>query len=153
MAEGHRVPRRVAPQSLDDYFEVLCKAVFQAGMSWKVVEAKWPGIRAALAEFDVRKVALFSEADLERLAHDERVIRNRRKLEAIVQNARKMLDVDAHYDGFRNYLRSHPDFYATARSLQAQFKYLGEMGSYYFLYVVGEEVPPYDEWQAARGRA
>ena len=34
-------PEQIKPQSLDDYLEVMSKAVFQSGMSWKVVEAKW----------------------------------------------------------------------------------------------------------------
>ncbi len=151
MAEEHTAPRRISPQSLDDYLEVMSKAVFQTGMSWKVVEAKWPGIQAAMEQFDVGKVARFDEDDLERLVQDKRVIRNRRKLEAIVHNARKMIELDEHFNGFRDYLRSRDDFDATVRSLRAQFKFLGEMGCYYFLYVVGEEVPPYEEWRSSRG--
>ncbi len=110
-----------------------------------------PGIRTALERFDVGKVARFGEDDLERLVKDKRVIRNRRKLEATVHNARKMIELDKHYNGFQNYLRSRNDYDATVRSLRAQFKFLGEMGCYYFLYVVGEEVPPYEEWRSSRG--
>ncbi|MFQ5837840.1 MAG: DNA-3-methyladenine glycosylase I [Thermoplasmata archaeon] len=142
MAEEHTSPKRISPRSLDDYLEVMSKAVFQTGMSWKVVKGKWPDIRAAMEGFNVGKVARLDENDLERLVKDKRVIRNRRKLEAIVHNARKMIELDKHYDGFQDYLRSRHDFDATVRSLRAQFKFLGEMGCYYFLYVVGEEVPP-----------
>lgn len=150
MAEEHTAPERISPQSLDDYLEVMSKSIFQTGISWNVVERKWPDIRAAMEEFNVGKVTRFNEDDIERLVNDKRVIRNRRKLEAIVHNARKMIELDKHYDGFQNYLRSRQDFDATVRSLRAQFKFLGEMGSYYFLYVVGEEVPPYEVWRASR---
>lgn len=150
MAEEHTAPRRISPRSLDDYLEVMSKSVFQTGMSWSVVENKWPGIRAALEGFNVGKVARYDEDDIERLVHDKRVIRNRRKLEAIVHNARKMIELDMEFGGFRNYLRSRHDFDATVRSLRAQFKFLGDTGCYHFLYVVGEEVPPYEAWRARR---
>lgn len=151
MAREHRAPTQIDPRSLDDYLEIMSKSVFQTGMSWEVVENKWPDIRAAMEGFNVGRVARFGEEDIERLTNDRRVIRNRRKLEAIAHNARKMIELDREYDGFRNYLRSREDFDATVRSLRAQFKFLGDTGCYHFLYVVGEDVPPYQEWRASRG--
>lgn len=150
MAKEYTAPERISPQSLDDYLEVMSKSIFQTGLSWNVVERKWPDIRDAMEAFNVGKVTRFNKDDIERLVNDKRVIRNRRKLEAIVHNARKMIELDKYYDGFQNYLRSRPDFDATVRSLRAQFRFLGEMGCYYFLYVVGEEVPPYEEWRVSR---
>ena len=46
---------------------------------------------------------------------------------------------------YKKYLRSHDDFKATVKDIRKQFKFVGEMGSYYFLYVIGEEVPPHEE--------
>jgi len=46
---------------------------------------------------------------------------------------------------YKKYLRSHNDFKATVKDIRKQFKFVGEMGSYYFLYVIGEEVPPHEE--------
>jgi 3-methyladenine DNA glycosylase Tag len=45
-------PKKIKPQSLADYLEVMSKSVFQTGISWKVVEAKWPGTREAFHGFD-----------------------------------------------------------------------------------------------------
>jgi len=45
-------PKQIRPKRLSDYLEVMSKAVFQSGMSWRVVEAKWPGFREAFFEFD-----------------------------------------------------------------------------------------------------
>ena len=81
---------RTDPGSLADYLEVMSKSVFQAGMSWRVVEAKWPEIRQAFRGFDPAVVADLTEKDLDELTNDQRVIRNRRKLEAIVVNARRI---------------------------------------------------------------
>lgn len=62
-----------------------------------------------------------------------------------------MLEVADTHTAFRKYLRSHEDFDATVRALRKRFKFLGESGAYHFLYVVGEQVPPYEEWCASRG--
>jgi len=148
----HREPERLAPRSLADYLEVMSKAVFQTGISWRVVETKWPGIRDAFRGFDPEEVASFGPSEIDILAGDTRVIRNRRKLEAIVGNARRMLELDQGHTSFRHYLRSHGSFEATLKDLRGEFKFLGDTGGYFFLYVVGEEVPSYEEWCGRRGR-
>ena len=104
-----------------------------------------------MRDFDPETIAKFGDMELEELANDKRVIRNRRKLKAIVDNARQMIDLEAKHGSFRNYLRSHDDFDATMKDLRKQFRFLGDMGCYHFLWVVNEEVPPYEEWQASRG--
>lgn len=141
-------PAKVNPDSLDVYLEVMSKAVFQSGMSWKVVEAKWPGIQEAFLGFDVRKVAGLSPFDVEELTKDTRVIRNRRKLEATVYNAQQILALDEEYGSFRQYLRSQGDFASTLARMKKDFKFMGPTAVYYLLYVTGEEVPPHDEFEA-----
>ena len=142
-------PPRINPQSPGDYLEIMSKVVFQSGMSYKIVDSKWPGIREAFHGFDAAKVAGMTPSDVDRLTQDTKVIRNRRKLESIVGNAQRLLELDSEFGGFQKYLRSHSDFASLVKDLRKQFKFLGEMGCYYYLYVVGEEVPPHDEWQAS----
>ena len=143
-------PEKIQPNSLGDYLEIMTKAVFQSGISWKVVESKWPGIKEAFKDFDAEAVAGLSEPDLEELSQDTWVIRNRRKLSAIVSNAQRMVELDEEHGGFQKYLRSHPDFSSTVQDIRKQFKFMGDTGTYFFLLVVGEEVPPHDEWFASR---
>ena len=145
-------PRPARPRSLAGYLEAITRAVFQGGISWQVVEAKWDGIREAFASFDPRAVTEFDAADIDALMADPRVIRNRAKLESTVDNAQTLLELDREYDGFRYYLRSHGGFDETVTDLKRQFRFLGDTGAYYFLYVVGEQVPPHDEWAAAHAR-
>ena len=152
MAE-HRAPEKIQPGSLADYLEVMSKAVFQSGISWKVVEAKWPGIREAFHKFDPSAIVALTPEDLDAITADPRVIRNRRKIEAVVENARAMLELERQHGTFRSYLRSHGGFESTAADLRKRFKFLGDMGAYYFLWVVDEEVPSYEDWCASRGRA
>ena len=141
-------PEQIKPTSLDDYLEVMSKAVFQSGMSWRVVEAKWDGTREAFYDFDVAKVAAFDEKDLDELTKDTRVIRNYRKLAAIVSNAQKMIALDEDHGTFQKYLRSQGDFDATLTAVRNDFKFMGPTGIYFFLYVVGEKVPPHEEFEA-----
>lgn len=143
-------PKKIKPKSLADYFEVLTKAVFQSGISWRVVEAKWDGFRHALHGFDPAQVARLTPADVDRLMEDTGIIRNRRKLEATVDNAVEVLALDEEHGGFGRYLRSHGGFEETAADLRRRFRFLGDLGAYYFLYVVGEKVPSHEEWSASR---
>ena len=152
MPEEKGAPPQVQVQSLNDYLEVMSKAVFQSGMSWRVVNAKWPTTNEAFHEFEIGRVAGMSEEELDELGQDTRVIRNRRKLAAIVHNAQRIIELDAEHGDFRNYLRSHGDFYNVVKDLRKQFKFLGDTGCYFFLYVIGEEVPPHDEWMSAKER-
>jgi 3-methyladenine DNA glycosylase Tag len=147
-----KAPARRRPRDLAGYLESLTRAVFQGGISWRVVDAKWEGIRDAFEGFDPRRVADLDAHDVGALMRDERVIRNRSKLEATVDNAQALLELDAEHGGFRRYLRSHDGFEETVDDLKRQFRFLGDTGAYYFLYVVGEEVPDHETWQAGRKR-
>ena len=140
------IPQRIQPQSLSDYLDVMSKSVFQSGLSWRVVESKWPGTRAALGEFDPNIIAVFTEDDLDNLTEGARLIRSRRELSAVIQNARRMLDLEREHGSFPNYLHSHGGFEATLEDLKKQFKYLGNAGAFRFLGVAGEDVPDYQAW-------
>jgi 3-methyladenine DNA glycosylase Tag len=142
-------PKRIRPKGLSDYLEVMTKAAFQSGISWKVIEAKWDGFREAFDGFDPEHVASLEPPDVDRLVEDTRIVRNRAKIEATVHNARTMLDLDREYGGFRKYLRSFDDYEALVKDMRKRFKFLGDTGAYYMLHVVGEQVPPHEEWMAA----
>ena len=144
-----QAPTQIEPTGLADYLDVLTRAVFQSGMSWRVVQAKWGGFHEAFTGFDPAAVAAFGDDDIERLAADTRIIRNRRKIEATVTNAQALLSLDDQPGGFVGWLRSQGDFDATVAALRGEFRFLGDMGAYYFLYVVGEKVPSHDEWMKA----
>ncbi|HKY79018.1 MAG TPA: DNA-3-methyladenine glycosylase I [Anaerolineales bacterium] len=140
-------PKQIKITSLNDYLEVMSKVVFQSGMSWKMIENKWPDIRAAMDNFDIRQVADYDERDIERLTGDARVIRNYRKLVAISGNARRILELDKQHGSFKKYLESHGSFDAALKTLRKDFKFMGPMGIYYFLFVVGETVPTHENFQ------
>jgi len=145
-------PPRHRPKNLAGYLEALSKPVFQAGMSWRVVDAKWDGIRQAFKEFDPKNVAAFGPKQIDALLANEAVIRSQPKIEAVIDNAQTLLELDAEHRGFRRYLKSHADTAAVAADLQRQFRFIGPSGAYIFLYMVGEPVPPHDQWPSVRSR-
>lgn len=144
-------PKKIKPKSLADYLEVMSRIAFEAGLSWRVVDAKWDDIRHAFHGFDPDRVARMTPRAVDKLVADERVIRSRSKIEATVGNAERLLELDEEYKGFKRYLRSHADFEATVKDLRKQFKFLGDHGAYRFLWIVGETVPDYQEWSDAHG--
>ena len=146
------VPEKIEPSGLADYLEIMSKSVFQSGISWRVVESKWPGVREAMREFDPKTIATLSDPELDDLAQDSRMIRHRRKLSAITANARRMLELEDEHGSFQCYLRSRGGFEATLQAIRKDFKYMGDSGTYHFLWTVGEEVPPYEEWCATHER-
>ncbi|PRQ10373.1 3-methyladenine DNA glycosylase [Corynebacterium sp. 13CS0277] len=72
----------------DALFERLSLEAFQAGLSWATILAKRPALRAAFHDFHVDTVAAFDEHDVTRLMSNEAILRNRRKIEATISNAR-----------------------------------------------------------------
>ena len=141
------IPPRQVPENDDGYLEQLTKAIFQAGFSWKVIERKWPAFRRAFASFSVEKVASLSPNDVDILVQDESIVRNRRKIEATVWNARKILALRADYGSVNGYLRSLDGqaYREINNKLQATFEHLGRTGAFVFLWSVGEDVPHWEE--------
>ena len=72
-------------------YERICLEGFQAGLSWATILRKRPAFRAAFAGFNPDAVALFTEADVERLMLDPGIVRNRLKVRSAVTNARATL--------------------------------------------------------------
>ena len=149
MPEHKPLPR---PKQLSGYLGAMARVMFQTGMSWRVVETKWPGIETAFAGFDPKRVAKLTARDIDRLMGDTRVIRNRKKLEAISSNAGRMLELDAEYGGFNKYLDSLGDFEATKKALHKEFAYMGDSGTWFFLWMVGRKVPPHEDVVAQKRR-
>src|SRR5437868_13279910 len=78
-------------------FEFLVLEGAQAGLSWSTILRKRKGYRRAFAGWDVRKVARFGAADVRRLMADAGIVRNRLKIDAAIENARRMIDVQREF--------------------------------------------------------
>jgi DNA-3-methyladenine glycosylase I len=87
-------------------FEFLTLESAQAGLSWITILRRRDNYRKAFANFDVEKVAKFTEKDQERLLQDEGIIRNRLKINAAINNAKLFIEVQKEFGSFNNYLYS-----------------------------------------------
>lgn len=150
---AYEAPPRSVPENNAGYLEKIAQAVFQAGFSWQVIRNKWPNFQKAFVGFDVDRVASFTEEDVEHLLEDKGIVRNGRKIEATIHNARICRELIAQHGSFRAWLHTlDEDYYAREKKFCKQFKFMGPMGAYFFFWSVGEDVPSYHEWQAQRER-
>ena len=140
-------PPQLKPENDAGYLEEITKSVFRSGFSWQVIENKWPNFQKAFARFDPDDVAAFDDDDLERLLSDTGIVRNGRKIEATIKNARTMQAISNEFGSFHAYLRSLDglDYLKKSKDLQKQFSHLGRTGTYTFLWCVAEPVPDWEE--------
>ena len=143
-------PPQYTAKTLDDYLEHLSKSVFQAGISWRVVTAKWPTTVKAFHGFNTERVARMDDRQIDALTKDERVIRSRPKIAAVVHNANALLELER-AGGFKRHLRSFTDYEALATDLKKRFKFVGDSGIYHFLWTVKHPVPEWRVWAKSHG--
>lgn len=85
-------------------FEFLVLESFQAGLSWLTVLKKRENFRKAFADFEVKKVARFNQKKVEALMQDAGIIRNRLKIEAAINNAKRFMEIQKEFGSFAKYV-------------------------------------------------
>jgi len=91
----------------DRLFERLVLEINQAGLSWLTILKKQEAFRAAFRGFEIDRVARFTTKQRERLLHDEGIIRNRLKIDAAIENARRIIKLRKSHGGFAAWLHAH----------------------------------------------
>lgn len=92
-----------------ELFEMLVLESMQAGLSWITVLKKREAFREAFDGFDPEKVALYDDEKIEELMNNEKIIRNRRKITAAVNNAKLFLKVQEEYGSFDKFIWKYVD--------------------------------------------
>ena len=90
-------------------FEILTLEVMQAGLSWSTILKKREGFREAFEQFEIYKVSQFTKDDVEHLLQNPNIIRHRQKIEATIQNAKIILQLQNQYGSFHEFLWSKFD--------------------------------------------
>ena len=90
-------------------FEFLCLEGAQAGLSWITILRKREAYRRAFADFEVEKVAAFTDKDVQRCLQDAGIVRNRLKIKSAISNARLFIDMQREFGCFSHYLWAHVD--------------------------------------------
>jgi hypothetical protein len=129
-----------------DYFEVMTRAVFQAGVSWRQIATQWDAYRVAFAGFDPIRVATYDELDVVRILETPGILAMRRKVRATIANAGALLDAQREYGGIKEYLRAFNSYDALAKDFKRRFAFMGDMNVWYFLFRTRETVPRYESW-------
>lgn len=91
----------------DELFARLVLEINQAGLSWETILKKEQGFRKAYDKFSIKKVAAYKAADRNRLMNDAGVIRNRLKINAAIENAKTILQLQNEYGSFKNWIEHH----------------------------------------------
>jgi DNA-3-methyladenine glycosylase I len=91
-------------------FEKLCLETFQSGLSWRTILTKREKFRLAFQQFDFNKVALFDDKDVKALLNNEGIVRNKRKILAVINNAKRAQEMIAKEGSIAAFLwRYEPD--------------------------------------------
>lgn len=90
-------------------FEFLILETFQAGLSWYTILAKRESFRKAFDNFEVEKIATYSQEKLDSLAEDTGIIRNKLKIKATVTNAQAFLAIQKEFGSFSKYIWNFVD--------------------------------------------
>lgn len=135
-------------------FEKICLEGFQSGLSWRTILAKRENFRRAFDGFDFHKVARYGTRQVSRLLADEGIVRHRGKIEAVINNAQRALEVSAEHgslaayfwqfeadpkDGTAAQARSvSPESLALSKDLKARgWKFVGPTTVYAFMQAMG----------------
>ncbi len=123
----------------NELFERLTLEVFQAGLSWRLILHKRAALNEAFSNFFIERVASFTERDIKRLLNDERIIRNRKKIEATIENARRLREIIKEHGSFAAYIDSLPRTRNEVfRELKKRFCFMGPKVAESFLQSIGK---------------
>lgn len=87
-------------------YEMLILETFQAGLSWECVLNKRENFRNLFSNFDINIISKYTSNDIDNFMQNKGIIRNRRKLEAMVSNSKIFLNIENEFGSFKNYLLS-----------------------------------------------
>ncbi|MCP4380359.1 MAG: 3-methyladenine DNA glycosylase [Hyphomicrobiales bacterium] len=93
----------------DRWLVAMARCVFQAGFSWKVIEAKWEGFEAAFDGFDPARVAFYHGEDMDRLVTDKGIVRNSIKIASVIDNARFIQDLAKEHGSAASFFARWPN--------------------------------------------
>jgi DNA-3-methyladenine glycosylase I len=104
-------------------FEFLVLEGAQAGLSWQTVLNKRENYRNAFHNFEPAKIAHYNNKDVQRLLHDPGIIRNRLKIQATINNAKQILEIQKEFDSFDKYIWRFVD----GKPIRHRFESLSEI--------------------------
>ena len=93
----------------NELFGRLILEINQAGLSWTTILIKQDNFRKAFSNFDIKKIANYGKSDISRLLANSGIVRNKLKINAVIFNARKILELQKKYGSFKSWLKINND--------------------------------------------
>ena len=94
-----------SPQHEDNVlFDWMAYNIFQAGLGWIMMLKKWPSVREAWKGFDPKRIATFTDIEINELLHNPKGIRNEQKIMGVLNNANKFMEIQKEFGSFDKYL-------------------------------------------------
>lgn len=124
------------PESEREYFEILCLCLLQAGLNWNSIRKHWERYKEGFYDFDIDRLA---EAQASEVIKNPNVIKNGRKIEAVVHNAKQFREIKKEHGSFGDYLETlkSQTEKEQLKSLSKRFKQVGPETADYFLHSIG----------------
>lgn len=135
------------------YLESASRIIFMGGLNRQVVDNKWPGFRDAFSGFDPEVVSEMGPDDIDRLAEDDRLIKYRAKLEAVVKNAGTIQNLAEDHGSFGDWVDALVDekgVDGASKELAKRFSYISEQGARFWLYGTGHDIGEVSEKNQAK---
>ncbi|HSX47387.1 MAG TPA: DNA-3-methyladenine glycosylase I [Patescibacteria group bacterium] len=142
---NHKIEK---PKNDNEYFERMSRVIFLAGLNWRVIDKKWPGLKIAFSNFDINKVSNYKEQNIEELLNNPDVIHNLAKIRAVIKNANELKEIIKEFGSIESYIKSlGSDEDNLIKSLTKRFAFLGKSTSVIFLYSIGVSLPKtHEKW-------
>jgi len=124
------------PRSDQEYFEILCLCILQAGLNWGTARKNWQRYKKGFYDFNIDRLA---KAQSRELMKQPNAIRNMKKIKDIIHNAKEFQKIKNEYGSFSNFLKSleRVENREISRLLMERFKHVGEYTAEYYLHCVG----------------
>ena len=106
----------------NELFGRLILEINQAGLSWTTILNKQDNFRTAFSNFDIKKIADYDKSDISRLLANSGIVRNKLKINAVIFNARKIVELQKEYGSFKSWLKIKNDSNLNLTNWVALFK-------------------------------
>ena len=106
----------------NELFGRLILEINQAGLSWTTILIKQDNFRTAFSNFDIKKIADYGKSDISRLLANSGIVRNKLKINAVIFNARKIVELQKEYGSFKSWLKIKNDCNLNLTNWVALFK-------------------------------
>ena len=115
-------------KSENELFGRLVLEINQAGLSWDIILKKEKGIKDAYRDYSFFKIAEFNKSDIQRILNDNKAIRMKRKIEAIIYNAKKIVSITENHNSFKSFLDIHHPLTLSEWTIvfKTEFKFVGK---------------------------